>query len=83
LIFTSQRGLVRLADLPVVSGGVEIARAPEAAPAESERAPARANEGVAEADVFAKLERVAELHAKGILNDAEFEAKKAELLARI
>lgn len=34
-------------------------------------------------DVFAKLERLAELHRKGILSDDEFQTKKAELLARI
>jgi len=34
-------------------------------------------------DVFAKIERLADLHAKGILSDEEFSAKKAELLSRI
>ena len=34
-------------------------------------------------DVFAALERLAELHKKGVLTDEEFSAKKAELLARI
>jgi Short C-terminal domain len=33
--------------------------------------------------VLATLERLAELHQKGVLTDAEFAAKKAELLARI
>jgi hypothetical protein len=32
---------------------------------------------------LATLERLAELHQKGVLTDAEFAAKKAELLARI
>lgn len=36
-----------------------------------------------EADIFAKIERLAALHAKGILTDAEYQSKKAELLARI
>ncbi len=94
LSFTSQRGLVRLADLPVASGDPRRAKAPKASstmaaaaksvsPALAERAPAAASAGEAEADVFAKLERLAALHAKGILSDAEFEAKKTELLARI
>ena len=36
-----------------------------------------------ETDIFAKIERLAALHAKGILTDAEYQAKKAEMLARI
>ncbi|GEO18224.1 hypothetical protein MAE02_59200 [Microvirga aerophila] len=34
-------------------------------------------------DVLATLERLAELHEKGVLTDKEFLAKKAELLTRI
>jgi predicted Zn-dependent peptidase len=34
-------------------------------------------------DVFAALERLAELHRKGILTEEEFTTKKAELLNRI
>ena len=34
-------------------------------------------------EVVSLIEKVAELHAKGILTDAEFEAKKAELLSRL
>ena len=36
-----------------------------------------------EADIFAKIERLADLRKKEILTQAEFDAKKAELLARI
>jgi hypothetical protein len=36
-----------------------------------------------EADVFATIEKLAALHAKGILSDEEFAAKKAELLSRL
>ncbi|MCB1352389.1 MAG: SHOCT domain-containing protein [Rhodobacteraceae bacterium] len=53
---------------------------PEPKPAAQGSAPAPA---VQEADIFAMLERLATLHEKGILTQAEFEAKKAELLARI
>lgn len=35
------------------------------------------------ADLLATLERLGELHAKGVLTDEEFGAKKAELLARL
>jgi hypothetical protein len=34
-------------------------------------------------DPFDALERLATLHARGILDEAEYRAKKAELLARI
>jgi len=34
-------------------------------------------------DIFGKIERLAALHAKGILTDKEFEAKKADLLDRL
>ena len=36
-----------------------------------------------ESDIFAMIERLADLHAKGILSDQEYQSKKAELLARI
>lgn len=36
-----------------------------------------------ESDIFASIERLASLHAKGILTDQEYQAKKAELLARL
>ncbi|TCU15413.1 SHOCT domain-containing protein [Rhizobium sullae] len=34
-------------------------------------------------DIFDKIERLAALHAKGILTDQEFETKKSELLSRL
>jgi len=34
-------------------------------------------------DILAAIERMAELHARGILTEAEFSAKKAELLGRL
>jgi Short C-terminal domain len=45
-------------------------------------APHRA-ETVQETDIFAKIERLADLHQKGILSPEEFTAKKAELLSRL
>ncbi|ASM78110.1 hypothetical protein VITFI_CDS2332 [Vitreoscilla filiformis] len=36
-----------------------------------------------ELDVFGAIERLAALHAKGILSDAEFSTKKTELLSRL
>ncbi|WP_232628298.1 SHOCT domain-containing protein [Methylobacterium sp. Leaf118] len=50
-------------------------------------APARAASNAASAtgasDVLTLLERLAELHRKGVLTEAEFSAKKTELLARL
>lgn len=37
----------------------------------------------AQADILSTLERLAELHRKGVLTDEEFSGKKAELLARL
>ncbi|MFO1418141.1 MAG: SHOCT domain-containing protein [Methylotetracoccus sp.] len=88
LTFTSQLGLVRTSELPVVSGRpaapVPSAPAPEvpshAAPSP---APAPATRKEDEGDIFAKIERLAELRQKGILSEEEFASKKAELLARL
>lgn len=108
LSFTSQRGLVRLADLPVVSPaaaprpaaapeptpepvapGIPAAEAlaaspqPAPKPAVAEPAPAAAAPGGAEDDIFAKIEKLAELYRKQILSAEEFQAKKSELLSRL
>jgi Short C-terminal domain len=129
LLFTSQFGLVRVADLPVVSkmdlsGGTMLtdvtgsrsgeanhetakpAPTPDAATIEAEiRAPASGSATtssvsnlvttepssgptggsvrMSSGEVLSLIEKVAELHVKGILTDAEFEAKKAELLSRL
>ena len=82
LTFTSQFGLVRLSDLPVVPARGE---APPTAPADI-ASPPRAAAPAADPDdsaIFAKLERLAELAQKGVITSAEFAAKKAELLARL
>lgn len=121
LTFTSQYGLVRLADLPVVSPGGDVppppppvqpswnapapdpvfqpAPPPVAAPAPAPVPPAAPSivapsaPGLSPAgapgapmstdDIFAKLERLAELRQRGIITDADFEAKKADLLSRL
>ncbi|MEM9429872.1 MAG: SHOCT domain-containing protein [Pseudomonadota bacterium] len=86
LTFTSQFGVVRVSDLPVVTGAPPPREvrvdAPEVAPPRPSRTDPPAPGG-AGGDVFELIEKLAELHAKGILNDAEFEAKKSELLARL
>ena len=126
LTFTSQYGLVRVADLPIVFGintpppvqatpvyespapvapvyeppapvapayePPVAAYAPEPAfvpaPAPFVEAPVHspvmpAAPVLSTDDVFDKIERMAALHAKGILTDDEFQTKKAELLARL
>jgi hypothetical protein len=52
-------------------------------PAESAPTTPPAAETAQETDVFTKIERLADLHRKGILSEQEFAAKKAELLARL
>jgi len=75
LSFNSQYGLMDVASLPVISVDGMAALAPMPPAAQS----APSNGG----DVFATIERLAELHAKGMLSDDEFNTKKAELLARL
>ena len=95
LTFTSQRGLVRVADLPRV--GAPSAVAPQQKPAAppppvevqpSAAAPASAPQprtagATTDDEIFSRIERLAELKQKGILTEEEFVAKKAELLARL
>jgi hypothetical protein len=80
LTFTSQYGTVPVATLPVVSidGVAQKSPAQTVTPAEPYRA-----EAAQETDIFAKIERLAELERKGILSQEEFAAKKSELLGRL
>jgi len=91
--FTSQHGLIDVAKLPVVSvnGAAPAAPPSQAAPA---AAPAPAAPPAAPAqpantanaagmDIFAMIDRLAELRSRNILTEAEFNAKKTELLARL
>jgi hypothetical protein len=90
---SSQYGSVSLASLPVVMrNGQDVLAAPPApAPAPSSwNAPAPApaptnssNSGANASDVFAAIERLGDLKAKGLLTEQEFNAKKAELLSRL
>ena len=85
LTFSSQYGLVEVASLPVVSvDGVPPSEAPAEwapPPAPSDNNPVLS--GKSEGDLFALIERLADLRAKGILSDEEFAAKKTELLSRL
>jgi hypothetical protein len=84
LNFASQLGPVDVGRLPVVSGADE-ARAPSEP---THRPSAQPNAVVGDAgswqrDILTAIERLGELQARGILTDAEFSAKKAELLGRL
>jgi len=78
--FTSQYGIVRVDDLPIVSvdGLAPAAGVPQEAPPGG-KAPPETPTG----DIFAKIEKLAELRQKQLLTDEEFASKKAELLSRI
>jgi len=96
ITFTSQYGTVRVADLPVVKlGEPEQAQSqpqgqdpmPSQHQAPADNAPAETlGNGASAADtdeIFALIEKLADLHGKGILTDSEFETKKSELIARL
>lgn len=76
LTFASQWGIVRVNDLPVVSGNPPPAFAPP--PPVQTQAPPMRND-----DIFRSIEQLASLHQKGVLTDQEFATKKAELLSRL
>lgn len=82
LSFSSQYGLVDVTSLPVISSNGEAPRAPEA---NRWAAPAPVDQPASDrgADIFATIEKLADLRAKGILSDDEFATKKAELLQRL
>lgn len=89
MTFSSQYGNVQVDQLPIVSvnGVAPFVPAPTPAPAPyypnnnnvSNNTPAPTDNG----DIFALIERLADLKQKGILNDDEFASKKAELLQRL
>jgi Short C-terminal domain len=79
LTFASPHGLLAVASLPVVSVGT----VPQPAPPLVQEKPVGTQSVAREADVFITIEKLAQLHAKGILSDEEFAAKKAELMSRL
>ena len=92
--FNSQYGLIDVASLPVVSidgmtvnGGFGQAPAPnppQSVAETSAKADAKANaKADAKADILGMLDKLAELRSRDILSEAEFNTKKAELLARL
>jgi hypothetical protein len=89
LSFTSQHGTFTVESLPLVSTADTMPPSPgpaaeRSAPAQSTGPAERAALAGSDADtVLAALERLGDLHQRGILTDEEFAAKKAELLSRL
>jgi hypothetical protein len=80
LTFTSQYGLVDVGTLPIIS--IDNMPVPAAAPnfsADVIQVDAVPQTG----DIFAAIEKLAHLKDKGIVTETEYNAKKAELLARL
>jgi Short C-terminal domain len=80
LSFSSQYGLIDVSSLPVVSRDGVAVSAP--APVSGGFQPTQSTD-TGSPDIFGAIERLAGLHAKGLLTDSEFSTKKAELLARL
>lgn len=97
LTFTSQHGLVRVVDLPRVTGAGEAPPERDAPPPTEPERPAPSREersGVAQEAtsssamsspdaILSAIERLADLRQKNILTEEEFSAKKADLLGRL
>jgi hypothetical protein len=97
LSFNSQYGLIDVARLPVVSvdGVAQTAQSNQSAPAAPEAVPAPMHvpsaaqlqptsaDTSASLDIFATIDKLADLRSRDILTEAEFQTKKAELLARL
>ncbi len=88
--FTSQYGTVSVASLPVVSvnGVASQSFATSSAPSShstpySQPTHPTGTGNTQEADIFAKIERLAELYDKKIISQEEFASKKSELLGRL
>ena len=83
LSFSSQLAAL-MGRLPAVSGVSGTKTSPEPMRQAATEQPATTSRAAAaHEDILAAIERLAELHARGALTDAEFSAKKAELLDRL
>lgn len=85
ITFTSQYGLVDVKTLPIISiDNVPVQTPDQSQPGPSfQPSPVNTQLANLEADIFGAIEKLAHLKDKGILTDAEYSAKKAELLARL
>ena len=82
--FSSQLGGVDVSRLSAISGvnGTKTPPEPMRKGAAEQEVATNKAAGRHE-DILTAIERLAELHARGILTEAEFSAKKAELLGRL
>jgi hypothetical protein len=86
MTFSSQYGTINVSSLPVISinGYLQQAQQNFIAPAQQfNDAPSYLAPSAQDGDVFAKIERLADLFKKGILTEQEFTAKKMELLSQL
>ncbi len=82
LCFTSQHGPVELTSLRRVPDANSLAAVEPVAPLEETHAPGPPGPATRH-DVLDTIDRLAELHRRGVLTEAEFMSKKAELLGRL
>jgi hypothetical protein len=80
--FNSQYGMVDVQNLPVISID-NVAVTPSGNTANLPPLPTAPAQTAQEGDIFAAIEKLAGLRDKGIVSDAEFTSKKAELLSRL
>jgi len=89
MTFNSQYGVVNVSSLPVISLNGFAPQPPTAQfqPPQFIEAlaevPSFAPPAAFDGDVFAKIERLADLFQKGVLTEREFTTKKAELLSQV
>jgi hypothetical protein len=90
LTFSSQHGTFSVDTLPLISAGTDRPVVEPTAPSykapENPPAPvATSRQGSLQShdDILKALERLGDLHQKGILSEDEFKSKKAELLSRL
>ena len=84
IVFSSQYGTVNLSSLPVVSRNGQPVVMPKSAPVSTTQNTVQvSNNNDQITDIFTAIERLGYLKDKGILTDAEFMTKKAELLNRL
>lgn len=87
MTFSSQYGTIAVSSLPVISINGYLQQQPQQnflAPAPNfNEAPTQQAPTAQEGDVFAKIERLADLFQKGILTEQEFTNKKMELLSQL
>ena len=89
MTFNSQYGVVNVSSLPIISLNGFAPQKPAAQfqpPQFTEvlaEVPSFASPAAFDGDVFAKIERLADLFQKGVLTEREFTTKKAELLNQV